>query len=194
MTELAQIRKPKKKLHPTLSKILDQLAGEDCIKVAEELYNIDADEITDDELANICNIKLNVVRKMLYVLNEHKLSEFKKVRDKRSGWFIYYWHHTFDNLSSFIKKKQEIVMEKLLQRLEYEEKNQFFKCENHSYNHNEESNNKSCIFKTTFNVAMDLNFKCPQCGGSLNYDDNSAIKDFLKEKVAIIRQNIKNLS
>jgi len=195
MTELTQIKKVKNKLHPSLVDILTQMAGEDCVKVAEELYNIDDEEITDEELAKICNIKLNIVRKMLYVLYENKLCDFKKERDPKSGWFTYFWHHSFDNLNLFLKTKQESVLKKLLYKIEFEQQNQFYKCTNHNlYKNNENLQQKECIFKTTFNKAMDLNFKCPNCGGELTYYDNLSVNNLLKEKITILKQNIRNLS
>ena len=44
---------------------------------------------------------------------------------------------------------------------------------------------KKCLFMTTFNNAMDLDFKCPKCGGDLAFFENQDVKEFLKEKVEI---------
>ena len=172
---------PKKCLNENLIQILQEIGGEHCVDISGELYNIPDPEITDDELAEICGIKLNIVRKILYILYENKLSEFRKVRDRKSGWFIYYWHENFANVKELIKLKQEQVLEKLNARLEYEENNVFYKCEN-----------ESCGHVATFNEASDENFKCLKCGGMLNFYENACIKEFLQEKIAILRQNIKN--
>ncbi|MBD3354199.1 MAG: hypothetical protein GF364_22140 [Candidatus Lokiarchaeota archaeon] len=217
-----------RKTNPTLCQILDEIGGPVCIKVAEQLYNIDEDEITDDNLSEICDIKLNIVRKILYILYDNKLSEFRKVRDKKSGWFIYYWHDTYENVKDLIKLKHEKVVEKLIQRLQYEETNQFYKCTNpdeiepdsdmakelgqkrkerqkkikareKSSDDKEkdpipEIKKPDCNFITTFNEAVDIDFKCPRCGGALTHYDNTEIQKFLREKIAVLRQNIKFLS
>ena len=190
MSEKSESRK---KLEPALKSILSEIGGEQCIKVAHELYNIDAPEITDDQLAEMCGIKLNIVRKILYVLYGHKLAEFRKVRDKKSGWFIYYWHESFENLKDLIILKQKQVLEKLNAKLSYEQDNVFYICENFINEISENSENEqSCNSIVTFDNAMEENFKCKNCGGNLSHYDNDKVKDFLKEKIAILRQNIKS--
>jgi transcription initiation factor TFIIE subunit alpha len=181
MVEEEESSQVKKSLDTQLIQILQEIGGEHCVHISGELYNIQDPEITDDELAEICGIKLNIVRKILYILYENKLSEFRKVRDRKSGWFIYYWHENFANVKELIRLKQEQVLEKLNARLEYEENNVFYKCEV-----------PECAHVATFNEASDENFKCLKCGGMLNFFENMGIKEFLQEKIAILRQNIKN--
>jgi transcription initiation factor TFIIE subunit alpha len=33
------------------------------------------------------------VRRTLYKLYSEKLAQFRRIRDKSTGWFIYYWWH-----------------------------------------------------------------------------------------------------
>jgi len=209
-------------LDTVLQTILKEIGGEYCVKVATELYKVNQErkEITDDELAEICEIKLNIVRKILYILYDHKLSDFRKVRDKKSGWFIYFWRECFDNVRDLIRNKQEQVLEKLTYRYQYESDNVFFICDNQIplkvkkdfYKlsesngppekkskkppkvESEESEEKivKCCFVTTFNEAMDSEFQCRVCGAYMNEYNNTKVKEFLKEKIAILRQNIKN--
>ncbi|MHA1820818.1 MAG: transcription factor [Promethearchaeota archaeon] len=184
MTEIGTSQQlHQEQLDPCLIEILREIGGEDCVNVALELKNIESDEITDEELAERSGIKLNIVRRMLYILEDNKLSIFKKVRDKKSGWFIYYWRDNFDNLRNFIREKQQLVLEKLSVRLEYEDSNVFYICENPECNQ---------IF--TFDEATDVDFKCTKCESTLTYNDNEDVKEFLRQKIAILRENIKNLS
>ncbi|GAH56981.1 unnamed protein product, partial [marine sediment metagenome] len=84
------------------------IGGNICIEVAKELLNSKNKEITDDVITeNIKKriqdlnidfepndeekLKLNTVRKTLYKLYSAKLAQFRRVRDKNTGWFIYYW-------------------------------------------------------------------------------------------------------
>lgn len=215
MSENLVQKQKRKTLNPKLQEILMEIGGDFCVKVADELLNIKSDEITDDDLAEQCGIKLNIVRKILYILYENKLSEFRKVRDKKSGWFIYYWHEYFDNLKELIKIKQEGVLEKLAIRLQYEDENEFYKCDSpekpspDSQVYKEWENLKreqarlgitvnldemknECFYVTTFDKAMDTDFKCPRCGGTLNSFENEVVKKFLREKIGKLRQNIKS--
>ncbi|MHA1729254.1 MAG: hypothetical protein ACTSWY_11045 [Promethearchaeota archaeon] len=203
-----------KKLSPKLKIILKEIGGGPCLKVSKELLNIENPEITDDKLAEKCEIKLNIVRKMLYVLYDHKLAEFRKLRDKKSGWFIYYWHQTFDKVDELILLKMSQVLEKLRWRLKYERENVFYICNNliekeepEPEKHKELNRNDSeepqipreiMVFKchaiTTFDNAMENEFKCKRCGGDLTHYDNEQIKTFLANCVAILRERIKAIT
>ena len=123
-------------------------------------------------LAEQSKIKLNIVRKILYILNANKLTTFRRVRDKRSGWFIYYWNETFDNLPEFLRGRVNDVIEKLDVRLKHEDENYFFLC------------NNGCAGRYIFIDALDMNFECPECqSGKLMEDRN-------KEKVELLRNTI----
>ena len=117
----------------------------------------------------------NTVRKTLYKLYSEKLAQFRRIRDKSTGWFIYFWWHEFDLLEEILIEKKKLVLRKLRDRLQYEENNYFFVCKNCP---------QSSI-KYKFDEAFDLNFKCPECGNSLEAQDNEKIKQFLKEKIVL---------
>ncbi|MHA1109944.1 MAG: hypothetical protein ACTSRE_02495 [Promethearchaeota archaeon] len=172
---------PRKQLDGTLVQILFEIGGDNCVKVAEELYNITKEEITDEELALICDINKNVVRKILYILAENKLSNFRKEKEKKKNWWIYYWRDNFDNMRNFIKAKREKVLEKLSLRLEYEENNVFHRCVN-----------EECHHLSPFEEAMEIDFRCPHCDSNLDHFENMQVREFLQEQIGILRENIKN--
>ena len=172
---------PRKQLDCTLQTILMEIGGGICVRVADELYNIRRIEITDEELAEICDINKNVVRKILYILYDNKLSDFRKEKEKKKNWWIYYWRDNFDNLRAFIKLKQEQVLQKLALRMEYEESNVFHRCVN-----------EECHYLAPFEEAMEIDFRCPKCESNLDHFENMQVKEFLREQIAFLRENIKN--
>ncbi|MHA1490117.1 MAG: transcription factor E [Promethearchaeota archaeon] len=169
--------------------------GDIAIEVGLELLNSETEDITDEEITeNIKErikdknidyepddneiLKLNSVRKTLYKLYSAKLAQFRRIRDKSTGWFIYYWWHEFDLLGEIILEKKKIIQLKLRERLNFEKKNYFFSC-------------KNCIhlsIKYDFDEAFELNFRCPDCGGPLEAQDNQKIIQFLKEKIVLNKQ------
>lgn len=157
-----------------------------------ELLNSESQDITDEDITeNIKRqikdteidfepddtevLKLNTVRKTLYKLYSEKLAQFRRIRDKSTGWFIYYWWHEFDLLEEILIEKKKLVESKLRERLSFEENNYFFIC-------------KTCQninVKYNFDEAFELNFRCPDCGNPLEAQDNQKIIDFLREKIAL---------
>ena len=142
--------------------------------IKEKIEGTDIDFEPDDTE----NLKLNTVRKTLYKLYSEKLAQFRRIRDKSTGWFIYYWWHEFDLLEEIILEKKKLIETKLRDRLQFEQNNYFFTCMNC-----EDSN-----IKYNFDEAFELNFRCPDCGSSLEAQDNQTIIDFLKNKIGLIGQ------
>ncbi|MFX1420250.1 MAG: transcription factor [Promethearchaeota archaeon] len=186
-----------KELNPFLRSFLYIIGGEIAIYVGMELLKSESKDITDEDITeNIKEsiegtdlnfepddseiLKLNTVRKTLYKLYSEKLAQFRRIRDKSTGWFIYYWWHEFDLLEEILLEKKKLIESKLRDRLQFEQNNYFFVCKNC-----EDSN-----IKYNFDEAFELNFRCPDCGGSLEAQDNQVIIEFLKNKIASI-QNTK---
>lgn len=135
-----------------------------------------SEEITDEKLADLSGVKLNIVRKILYILNENKLTEFRRVRDKRSGWFIYLWKSSFENLPIMLQERRDDVVHKLETRMNFEEQNVFFHC------------NKDCKERYVYIEAMEQNFQCPKCEGGILIEDRNKDKiQFLKEAIVRLR-------
>ena len=144
-------------------------------KIKEYVKDTDIDFEPDDKEI----LKLNTVRKTLYKLYSEKLAQFRRIRDKSTGWFIYYWWHEFDLFEEIFIEKKNLIESKLRDRLQFEENNYFFICK---------ACQKSSI-KYNFDEAFERNFRCPDCGSPLEAQDNQAIIGFLKNKIAI-NQNI----
>ena len=179
-------------MNPLLKSFLYIIGGDVAIEVGTELLLSENEDITDEDITeNIKEriegtgidfepdgseiLKLNTVRKTLYKLYSEKLAQFRRIRDKSTGWFIYYWWHEFDFLEEILLEKKKLIQRKLRDRLQFEEKNYFFLCKN--------CNQINTKYK--FDEAFELNFRCPDCGSPLEAQDNQNIINFLKEKIVL---------
>lgn len=188
-----------KELNPLLSSFLYIIGGDVAVEVGIELLNSENKDITDEDITeNIKQrlddngsdvdfepddneiLKLNTVRKTLYKLYSEKLAQFRRIRDKSTGWFIYYWWHEFERIEEILREKKKLNERKLRERLQYEEENYFFICKNC-----DDQN-----VKYVFEQAFEFNFSCPECGGPLEAQNNQEIIQFLKEKITL-NQKIK---
>ena len=176
------------------------IGGDIAIEVGIELLNSENEDITDEDITeNIKErleeagidfepddteiLKLNTVRRTLYKLYSAKLAQFRRIRDKSTGWFIYYWWHEFDLIEEILIEKKKIIQKKLRERLEFEENNYFFICKNC------EDSKK----KYAFDEAFELNFRCFECGGALEAQDNQDIINFIKKEI-VLNEKMKILS
>lgn len=88
----------------TLIEVVDDIAGEEVKKVTLVLLNAD-EETTDEEISEKLDMRLNQVRKSLYKLYDLQLATFRRIRDKSTGWFVYFWTLHPERIDIFVEKK-----------------------------------------------------------------------------------------
>ncbi|AOL16142.1 transcription factor [Sulfolobus sp. A20] len=152
------------------------LLGDDIVDVLEVLLR-KGTEMTDEEIANTLNIKVNDVRKKLNLLEEQGFVSYRKTRDKDSGWYIYYWKPNIEQINEILLSRKRLILDKLRIRLEYERNNTFFICPQDNARY-------------SFEEAFENEFKCPKCGSQLSYYDSDKIKTFLEQKIRQIEEEI----
>jgi transcription initiation factor TFIIE subunit alpha len=160
----------------TLVKVADVLGQEEAIKIIYTLK--DAGEITDDQIANKTEIRLNTVRKILYRLYDHSLVSLRRSRDENTGWFIFHWKLQPDQLEGFITNQKRHVLKKLDTRLSYEKNHDFYFCDT-----------PGCK-RVPFEDAMELVFQCPTCSKPMMHFDNGRLVEVLSRKVDQLRKEL----
>jgi len=150
-------------------KISGLLGGEEYIRVARALLN--SENSTDEEIASATGLKINTVRKTLYDLFGKSLITGVRVRDMKRGWFVYRWRAQRDQVDGFIDNAKKKALDKLNQRLNYEEIHEFYSC------------GKAKCQKYTFEESIELFFKCPDCAETLKLLDNSHLKEAFGWKI-----------
>jgi transcription initiation factor TFIIE subunit alpha len=164
-------------LDEELMKVARLFGGDDAVTVVNILKM--KSEATDEMLANESTVRLNTVRKILYKLYDHGLVSCTRVRDEKTGWFIFYWKLQLDQLDAFIRSRKRRVLEKLRHKLDYETNHSFFIC-------------KKCgDVRVTFEEAMESSFRCSKCGGQLESSDNAAVVEFLEKRIKQIEDELK---
>jgi len=152
-----------------MTKIANVLGGEDAVKVILALNKLG--QATDDELLNETGIKLNDVRKALFKLYNHSIVQCDRLRDEQTGWFIFRWRIQPDQFEGFIKNQKRKILRILNKRLDYENNNEFFYCGTPGDR------------RMTFEEAMEMIFRCPDCGKKLESYDNKDIIKALSDKI-----------
>jgi transcription initiation factor TFIIE subunit alpha len=156
-------------LDEELIKIANLFGGEEAVTIVKSLKKLG--EGTDETVANDCGVRLNTIRKVLYKLYDHGLVSCTRVRDEKTGWFIFYWRLQPDQLDAFIRSRKKRILDRLKVRLDHERNHTFFVCKTDSE------------IRITFEEAMESSFKCSKCGNQLEGLDNSADVTLLESKI-----------
>lgn len=146
---------------------LKKLVGDEGLRIVE---SIPKREITDEEIADLTDIKLNSVRKVLYVLYENRMAEYRRERNDETGWLTYIWKVDIKNIDELIKIEIEKLVRNLRQRLDFEKNNVFYVC-------------MSGCGRLLFDAAAKTDFKCPICDSPLQHEDNRLIIDSVEERI-----------
>ena len=157
--------------------MIEEIGGQNAVKVFQVLNS--NKDITDEQIAEITGLKLNMVRKVLYKLNESQLATYRRGRDPETGWFVYFWFLRQEKLEILIQGRQKAVLKVLQQRFDFESQNDFYTCEN------------KCQ-KFVFNEAFEVGFTCPLCGSLLVQIDNGRLLKVLERKIAQLSKVIKD--
>ena len=152
--------------------VVAQVAGEDVIPLVNYLKN--KKNISEFKIAECIKVEINLTRNMLYRLFDHNLVSFIRRKDKKKGWYIYYWTFNAKMIKFLVQSLKKAKLEKLKDRLKREQSGQFYCC------------SENCI-RLDFEQATNFEFKCPECGKLLNLDNNV-------EKIGQIEKEIKELT
>ena len=130
---------------PTIRKKLVQLGGENVLHILKHFKS----PANDEELASKTKVKINNVRATLNKLHGEGMLTYTKVRDEKTGWYIYSWY--------FNVKKFEEWVNKNLKEFELEEGKEYYYCP------------RCKSAPVLFEHAAESNFRCLQCGEMLEY-------------------------
>lgn len=158
---------------------LEKTAGKDAIpllKIEERLRK----PFNDELVANKMKLKVTSVRTILNRLHYRGIANYQKTRNKKTGWYSYTWK--IDR-----KRVIELVIDEEIQALKRLEEDQqqskdysLFRC-------------GECSEALPFEVAMEYNFKCPNCGKTMETVNGAEEERRTKKEANKIRREIKLL-
>jgi transcription factor E len=131
--------------------------GDDVLPLVHLLWK--KSNISEFKLAEKLNITVNQTRNMLYRLSELNLVSFMRKKDKRKGWYIYYWSLKKDSAFNAVWRFKKKRLEQFKTRLTQEQKGVYYVCPN------------KCM-RMGMDKAMEFDFRCQECGSLLGQQDN----------------------
>ena len=163
-----------------LDKLVDdfisEVIGKDVLELVQYLKK--RQNVSEFKLAEHFNLTVNQIRNMLYRLYAHNLVDFTRKKDKKKGWYIYYWDfylkRAFDAALAH-KEKRLGVLKELLKR---EETGQYFSCPDNDV-------------RLEFERAIEHGFKCPECDKVLVQDNNSRKVQRLTKTIEELEEEVK---
>ena len=141
-----------------LESLVEELAGVDSGKIVEILFN--KKDVNEFLIAKKMDLTINQVRNILYKLSADGLVSFIRKKDKRKGWYIYYW--TLKTEKCLIRLEQSLKnkIENLNSLLKSRQTKRFYVC-------------PSCGIEVSEETALEHGFSCEECAEIYELSDNS---------------------
>lgn len=158
-----------------LSEVITEITGEDTLPLVKALKN--KKNISEFKLAEETDAEVNTTRNRLYRLYEHHLVTFTRKKDKKKGWYIYYWTFNPKRLKDLARNHLKTKIEHLKERITREQTTNFYLCAN------------KCI-RLDFDQATEFEYKCPECGEILNQEDNTQRITELKKELQSLEKEL----
>ena len=159
--------------------VVKEVVGDEAIPLIRFLK--DNKNISEFKIAEVIKKEVNATRNILYRLYENNLVSFMRKKDKKKGWYIYYWTFNQKRVKYLILDLKKKRLKKLNERMQRENEGNFFGCKN------------KCI-RLNFDQASDFQFKCPECGSVLDQEDNGKIKEDIQKEIKELEKELKTLN
>ncbi len=174
-----------------LDEVITEVAGKDVLALVKILRN--KKNVSEFTLAEALTREINATRNMLYRLYEHNLVTFIRRKDKKKGWYIYYWTFNPPRIKDIYITLRKRKLEKLQERLEREQKTQFYVCYQKERLPDGTLINGPVTMRLDFDQAMNYEFKCPESGQLLEQEDNTQRIKQIEEEIQQIKKELKAL-
>ena len=157
-----------------LSEVLASIVG----KSGEELVNLldDKKYINEFIIAKKLDLTINQTRNILYKVSDFGLVSSIRKKDKKKGWYTYFWKIEILKSLEFLKGIFLKSVNEINNQIRSRTEKQFYNC-------------KRCNIEITEEKALIHDFICNECGDVYSSKDNSSVvKGLEKEKNKLDKQ------
>lgn len=144
------------------------------------------EEMTDDAIAARCKTKVAEVRATLNKLYNYRMAQYKRIKDRDTGWFSYLWKIDVSNILDIINEQTSSRIEELSNNIERMNTEFIYYCPQCS---------KTNVIH--FDLAAEMSFRCPNCGNKLVEKERTEVAKYeselkeLKDKHLSLLEDIK---
>lgn len=132
-----------------LKELIAKIAGKNTENIVNILFG--KKNVNEFEIAEKLKITINQARNILYRISSYSILESSRKKDKRKGWYTYFWTFNIAKALEVFNKIKMREIELLEQVLKSYQLKQFYTCQQDRIEMSEET-------------AMQHGFLCPECG------------------------------
>ncbi|RLG16436.1 hypothetical protein DRN69_00905 [Candidatus Pacearchaeota archaeon] len=163
-------------LQKFLKEIMNLIVGKQGVDLADLL---DGKKYVNEFLiAKKLGITINQVRNILYKLSDRGLVSFIRKKDKKKGWYTYFWKIEVLKSLEFLRDALSDKIDQLEHHIRSRETKQFYTC-------------TRCNVEYTEENALLHDFTCSECGSIFTIKDNTKVLRDLKKELDKLKRERK---
>lgn len=175
-----KLKEENQKRHINLLKTLvEDLINKQSATIIDLLFG--NKNVNEFSIAKNLKLTINQTRNILYKLSDFGIVSFIRKKDKRKGWYIYFWtlntHQALSISNENLSKKLDNLKTQLKNRIE----ERHYIC-------------KTCSIEVNEETALLNNFICAECEEVYELTDNSEIIKDIQNKIAKTEKEIEIVS
>ncbi|MFH1358358.1 MAG: hypothetical protein ABIH37_00550 [archaeon] len=161
-----------------LKVIIEDLINKQSVEIIDLLAG--KKDVNEFTIAKNLNLTINQTRNILYKLSDFGLVSFNRKKDKRKGWYIYFWtlnsFQALDLLEENLKKKLEVLENNIKNRRD----GRHYVCNTCSIEINEET-------------ALLNDFVCSECDEVYELSDDTEVIQDLEKKIFKLKKELEHV-
>lgn len=162
-----------------LKTIVEDLIGKPPTPIIDLLH--EKKDVNEFTIAKKLDLTINQTRNILYKLSDYGLVSFIRKKDKKKGWYIYFWTlNTYKSLK-LLEENLKKESEELKKELENRTKNQFYTC-------------NTCMLEVSEENALLNNFACPECEEIYEVSEGAGLKQQIEKRINKIKKEMELVS
>ena len=150
-------------------------AGKNASVIVDLLF--DKKNVNEFLIAKKLNLTINQARNILYKLSDEGLVTFTRKKDKKKGWYTYFWTFNDDKALLILQKHIIKEIESFEHQLKSREIKRFYVC-------------RTCNAEITEENAMLHNFICPECGEVYDLNDNKKAINEINSQINKLKKQL----
>jgi len=147
-------------LNKFLKEVVSIVVGKQAEEIADLLNN--KKHVNEFNIAKKLDLTINQTRNILYKISDQGLVSSIRKKDKRKGWYTYFWKIEILKSLEFLEKSLVKRIDQIKNQIKSRETKEFYYCERCGIEFNEEN-------------ALLNEFTCNECGGIFSRKDNSKL-------------------
>lgn len=162
-----------------LKSIVENLINKQAVPIIDLL--IGKKDVNEFLIAKKLNLTINQTRKILYKLSDYGLVSFIRKKDKRKGWYIYFWTLDIYESLKLLEENFKKELADLETQLKERKEKRYYVC-------------NTCSIEVTEETALMNDFACSECEEVYELADNTEMISQVEKNISRVQKELEVVS